>query len=268
MGVNEKMKAIADAIRHKTKGTEPLTLDGMATEIPKVFEEGKQAEYDAFWNAYQENGNRTNYDRAFAGIGWNDIIFKPKYKINVVGSAYMTFAATHITEITRETVDFSKATKFSYTFYYHNRLEKIEVDVSSATAFSDLFYNSNASADRDKYGNLADVKLFNINEKCTFTRPFPTPFPKLTNFFVSGVIGSDFDIKNLTLISKDNIINVINCLSTKTSGLTVTLSAAAVNKAFETAEGLKDGTTSAEWIALAGNETTDGIRPNWTISLV
>ena len=164
----------------------------------------------------------------------------------------MTFAATHITEITRETADFSKATKFNYTFYYHNRLEKIEVDVSSATAISDFFYNSNTTADRDKYGNLADVKLFNINEKCTITRPFPTPFPKLTNFFVSGVIGSDFDIKNLTLISKDNIINIINCLSTTTSGLTVTLSQTAVNNAF----------TTEEWEAL------EATKSNWTISLV
>ena len=33
MGVNEKMTAIADAIREKTGGTEPLTLDGMVEAI-------------------------------------------------------------------------------------------------------------------------------------------------------------------------------------------------------------------------------------------
>ena len=36
MSVNEKMKAIADAIRGKTGGTEGLTLDQMATEIAGI----------------------------------------------------------------------------------------------------------------------------------------------------------------------------------------------------------------------------------------
>lgn len=36
MSVNEKMTAIADAIRGKTGGTEPLTLDQMATEIAGI----------------------------------------------------------------------------------------------------------------------------------------------------------------------------------------------------------------------------------------
>lgn len=34
--VNEKMKAIADAIRAKTGKTDPLTLDGMAAEIAAI----------------------------------------------------------------------------------------------------------------------------------------------------------------------------------------------------------------------------------------
>ena len=34
--VNEKMKAIADAIRAKTGKTDPLTLDGMAAEIASI----------------------------------------------------------------------------------------------------------------------------------------------------------------------------------------------------------------------------------------
>lgn len=40
MSVNEKMTAIADAIREKTGDTELLTLDDMATEIPRVYESG------------------------------------------------------------------------------------------------------------------------------------------------------------------------------------------------------------------------------------
>lgn len=38
--VNEKMTAIADNIRDKTGGTDPLTLDDMASGINEVYETG------------------------------------------------------------------------------------------------------------------------------------------------------------------------------------------------------------------------------------
>ncbi|MCQ2436009.1 MAG: hypothetical protein MJ101_03790 [Clostridia bacterium] len=36
MGINSKMTAIANAIRAKTSGTEPLSLDDMATAIASI----------------------------------------------------------------------------------------------------------------------------------------------------------------------------------------------------------------------------------------
>lgn len=63
-------------------------------------------------------------------------------------------------------------------------------------------------------------------------------------------------------LSKPSITSIINCLSTTTSGLTVTLSKTAVNNAFETSEGVADGSTSQEWLNLVATKT------NWTISLV
>lgn len=43
MSVNEKMTAIADAIRAKTGSADTLTLDGMAAAIPNVFAAGRAA---------------------------------------------------------------------------------------------------------------------------------------------------------------------------------------------------------------------------------
>ena len=45
MSVNEKMTAIADAIRGKTGGTEPLGLDEMAVGVGEVYEAGRVAEH-------------------------------------------------------------------------------------------------------------------------------------------------------------------------------------------------------------------------------
>ena len=53
------------------------------------FDEGKQAEYDRFWDAYQENGNRTDYRNAFVGYFWNKETLRPKYTCKVVDGGSM-----------------------------------------------------------------------------------------------------------------------------------------------------------------------------------
>lgn len=56
--------------------------DGYAEGQENGYNEGKTAEQNAFWDTYQDNGNRTNYDHAFAGEGWTDELYDPKYPIN------------------------------------------------------------------------------------------------------------------------------------------------------------------------------------------
>lgn len=84
MSVNEKMTAIADAIRDKTGGTEPFTLDQMATGVTEVYESGKKAGYDAFWNSY----NLEN-PAACGGSAWNKNTFKPNRDFNVGQYGFM-----------------------------------------------------------------------------------------------------------------------------------------------------------------------------------
>lgn len=100
MSVNSKMTAIADAIREKTGKTEKLSLDAMEEGIEDVYDagfeagqngdggsydqgytDGQKAEYDAFWDAFQENGNRQHYAFAFCHKGWSDKNYNPKYPI-------------------------------------------------------------------------------------------------------------------------------------------------------------------------------------------
>ena len=57
------------------------------------------------------------------------------------------------------------------------------------------------------------------------------------------------------------VINIFSVLSTDSTGKTLSLSLGAVDTAFETAEGLGDGSTSAEWLALRAT------KENWTITL-
>jgi hypothetical protein len=78
---------------------------------------------------------------------------------------------------------------------------------------------------------------------------------------IEGTIGQNEFNTQRSPLNKNSITSVINALSKTKSGLTVTFSRNAVNKAFETAEGLADGSTSQAWLDLIAK------RNNWTISL-
>ena len=95
----------------------------------------------------------------------------------------------------------------------------------------------------------------------TFTSTFSTMIA-LENIEIEGTIGKNgFSLSQSQKLSKKSLISVVEHLSTTTSGLSVSLSKNAVNKAFETSVGANDGTTSTEWLALIGKKS------NWTISL-
>ena len=50
-------------------------LQLITRNVQKVFDSGRKAEYDAFWDGYLKN--RTNFNCAFAGHGWNSDNLKP-----------------------------------------------------------------------------------------------------------------------------------------------------------------------------------------------
>jgi predicted 3-demethylubiquinone-9 3-methyltransferase (glyoxalase superfamily) len=55
-------------------------------DIDEVYDAGKQAEYDAFWDAYQMNGNKNDYSYAF--YNWYDEAYNPKYPIVINNGQY------------------------------------------------------------------------------------------------------------------------------------------------------------------------------------
>lgn len=75
-------------------------LTTIAENEPKVYEAGKQAEYDAFWDTFQNKGGAMRYHYTFFGSHWNDTNFKPKYDI-VLNSEMCNypFWDSNITEI-------------------------------------------------------------------------------------------------------------------------------------------------------------------------
>ena len=71
------------------------------------YEAGKRAEYDAFWDALQNYGNRERYDYAF--YQWGSETLHPKYKVasKNTNTLNQTFTKSKIKKIEAEYFDFS-----------------------------------------------------------------------------------------------------------------------------------------------------------------
>ena len=196
-------------------------LQTIAENEQKVFEAGKKSEYDRFWDAYQNNGSLSCYSYSFAGDGWHDGTYKPKYPIVCKwNGAYMTFGYAYMTDTIVPIYVDATTTLLNYTFNCARELKTIrEIHITETTGFSNTFYDL--------------VKLENLT-------------------FVGTIGQNGLNLQWSTKLSKASIENIIGCLSTSTSGLTVTLSKTAVDTAF----------TETEWATLIAT------KPNWSISLV
>ena len=237
-------------------------LTTVAENVPKVYEQGKADQEQDFWSTYMNPGNDLSY--RFAGFGWYPTIFKPSVDMKPKTSARGMFTA------------FNYYNKGGQTFDLVEHLKELGVtlDFSSCVNMQECFGSAHISRvgvidirkSSNKYGIFATDWLETIDElivdeNYVYNSIF-NGAKKLTNLKITGVIGKNgFSVAQSTKLSKASNTSIINALSTTTSGLTVTLSKTAVNKAFETSEGANDGSTSEEWSALEATKT------NWTISL-
>lgn len=221
-------KDMAEKIREKTQTNDSIKSGDVPQKIESVFEAGKEAEHVRVWNEFQQNGTRTNYPYGFCGSYWNDETYDPVYPILCTNSA-------------------------TYFFAYNTQCTTTKVPITIDTENAQyVFYNCS---------RLKTIPLLTVTEKTAFTGWFIST-NNLENLNIQGTIAkSGFDVKNCQKLSRESIVKIINILSESTSGLTVTLSKIAVNKAFETSNGANDGSTSAEWLQLKQ------IKPNWTIYL-
>ena len=232
----------------------------------KVYEVGKKSEHDAFWDGYQENGNKTAYNYAFANGSWNSITFKPKYDIKPKSAQYMfyTFSSinnkiynlkSHLDSL-GVSLDFSQCTSFNNCFAYSHVQNIGVVDTRSASSITGLFVYWS-------YGRTIEKLILKADGSQSFTNNFNDS--KLINhMIVEGVIGKNgFNVQWLTTLDKESITSIVNALSATTSGLTVTLSKTAIASAFGiTSTQVETPTEGSEWYTLRHS------KDNWTFSYV
>ena len=194
-------------------------------DYDEVYEAGKKSQYDEFWNDYQQNGTRTNFNNAFNGYGWTEKTYKPKYPFGTINYCGSMYGNSSIVD----------------TIY--------PLDITNVKANpSGLFSGAT---------NVKIIRTITVKETNAFSNWFQS-CKELQDVTFAGIIASDIDFKDCKELSKDSITNIIEHLSTTSSGKTLTVSKQAVNTAFN----MTDDNPSEEWTTLVGT------RQNWTISRV
>ena len=197
-------------------------LATIAANEQKVFDAGKKAEYDAFWDNFQLNGNRTNYCFGFrnweAGY-WNANNLKPKYDLTPVGYCPSMFNGVKgITDFDDlgVSLDTSKVTDFADGFYSTDFEHVGVLDLSSCTNVNSMFSTSKVKR--------IDGLIFSAT--CPMNKPINYAYD-LEHVIFGGTIGtSGLDLRSVTKIDHESLVSLLNCLedkSTDASGTSWTL---------------------------------------------
>ncbi len=179
------------------------------------YEQGRQDEHAEFMGVYQNYGSRTQYNYAFAGLGWTDETYRILYPFGKPTHVIGMFYGSQITDV-KYPIDLTNLTSSTNNFIASSAIKKITIISSENTSYT-------ASSTFTYCSNLEELT-------------------------VQGVIGRNgFDVQMSPKLSKASITSIINALSTTTSGLTVTLSQTAVNNAFTTDEWNTLIATKSNW---------------------
>lgn len=201
-----------------------MALDGKTgtSGYDQGHEAGKQAEYDAFWDAYQENGNRTSYQEAFRA-GWTEVNFKPKYDIilgsgetnkNMFNGSRVNADLVEICEKQGITIDFAKCTRFEYTFYSTRFTRVGIIDARNATVTSGMFGYS---------VNLKTIDKIIMAETTVLANSAFGGCTALENITFDGVINTNVNLANSSNFSVASVQSIIDHLKDLTGATAQTL---------------------------------------------
>lgn len=221
----------------------------VAENREKLYEAGKQAENDAFWDVIQQHGTRASY--AYAFNNWEAEYIRPKYKVvPASGNTNQTFSHNaKLKKVEAEYFDFSQLSiptnsqnGHYYTFYNCVELEEIEDINLQGYWYTATFSNCY---------NLHTIRRLPFREDTVINADTFNRCDALANVTIDGVIAASVNWQWCPF-TKKSFESVFEHLSDTASGKTITFKKSAKQNAF----------TDAEWAALIGTKT------NWTFSLV
>lgn len=220
MTIAEKLTAIAENEQRVydtgyMRGSNDGYVQGEQNGYAVGFDEGKKAEYDRFWNAYQQNGARRNYIQIFSGVAWDDNTYNPKYEITL------------------------GAGNTANSMYAYNGITTTKVPIIFNGGASNLVFYS--------CGSLKTIVSIYVPVNQSYNSWF-AGCKSLTDitFAEGSVIGETINLQDCPL-TKASITNVVNILSSSATGKTATFKKTAKEAAFTDAEWSALIATKSNW---------------------
>lgn len=202
------LTAIADKLREASGETEPITPEEMPEKIAGVFDAGSKSEYDRFWDAFQQNGDRTDYAFGFAGLGWNADTFKPKYSLFPTSARYMfanALTGLDLAAALRENnivLDCSECTTFDRFFNGKSPVTCPVIDTRSASVLNNMFIDSGVQViDALILRDDGSQNVFNLFNYARYLR----------SIAIEGVIGTSMDARYPTF-DHDSLLSILHAL--------------------------------------------------------
>ena len=257
-------------------------LTTIANNAQKVYNAGKKAEYERFWNNHQCDSTGaiiTNCRYMFSGTGWRDNNFKPLYAVKPATAEGMFRHSSIINALYehKDKFDFSNCTTVSQIFAYGLVAKVGVIDTRKTTNASDLNYFAHSNSNL----TIVDKLILKTDGSQTFTN-FANQAP-LKEIRIEGVIGNTITFPSAVYLSRASIIGeeiseeeyaslstdvqtynvirvndkiycggIVAALSTTKTGQTLTIQKKAKEAAF----------TADEWTTLTATKS------NWTFNLV
>jgi hypothetical protein len=253
MALTERLTAIGNAIREKNGTTELIPLTDMPQAILDIsggggYDEGyvagelagRENQQSDFWDAFQYNGDRVDYQFSFGGAGWTDETFKPKYNIQPIYAMRMfnTSKITNLKSILENlgiTLNFSKMTSGIELFGNSTITHIGVIDLTSMNNINQVFYQAKSLQSIEKVILKSDGSQA-FNSSTTFGG-----CSALTHIIIEGTIGqNNFDI-HWSDLDRESLLSILNALADKSSETSSVwkITIGATNKAKLSADELK-----------------------------
>lgn len=223
---------------------------------------GRSETLNSWWNSITNNGARRTWNYAFSQMRLKKELFRPPCTMVLSGNASCVFYMSTVDipidaqaleeELGYPLFDTSNATRLDY-FNQNGVFSTLGViDLSKCTASNSATY---IFATNLGVNYLRSIKKLRVSKDTDYTNRMFNYCSNLTHCVFEGTIGkTGLDMSACTKLDYESLVSIIECLSTTTSGLTVTVSREAVTNAFQ------------EDTLLWTN--TINTKPNWTINLV
>lgn len=200
----------------------------IAENEQKVYDKGKADMLSDFWDKWQDYGNRTDYDRGFAG--WTadmEDFLKPKYDIRPT-EAYMMFgnnkALTDLPAWCADCgieLDFGNCINFSYIAHRSDITHIGIINTTGSTKYNSIlgWAIKLVTVDRIILKNDGSQKGSSDSFFC----------PNLENITFEGIIGNNIWFHACTKLTTASMLSILTALSkdsTVATGKTITLATA------------------------------------------